>query len=212
VRTIKRVPDLRQQIFDQLRDGIKSGAVPRDERLTEMTVAKRYNVSRTPAREALALLLQAGLLAQDERGYRVPSFSRKDIDHVFEVRHLIEPYAVSCIAREATDAELKSLARFAESELKRNAGGDGYVEANKRIRQRLFALLRNDKLQQLIGLFEDRQAFIRMRTLHDPAIRRISAEGNARLIAAVTTRDAQGAEACMRYLLTEARKAVISFL
>jgi DNA-binding FadR family transcriptional regulator len=32
------------------------------------------------------------------------------------------------------------------------------------------------------------------------------------LIDAVTTRDAHGAEACMRYLLTEARKAVISLL
>ena len=111
MRTIKRVPDLRQQIFDQLRESINSGSVPHDERLTEMTVAKLYNVSRTPAREALALLSQAGLLAQDERGYRVPSFSRKDIDDVFEVRHLIEPYAVACIARDATDAELKSLWR-----------------------------------------------------------------------------------------------------
>jgi DNA-binding GntR family transcriptional regulator len=210
--TLKRAPDLRRQIFDQLRAGINAGTIPRDERLTEMTVAKLYNVSRTPAREALALLSQAGLLAQDERGYRVPGFSRKDIDDVFEVRHLIEPFAVACIARDATDAELKSLARFAHAELKRDGDNDGYVEANKRIRQRLFALLRNDKLQQLIGVFEDRQAFIRMRTLHDPAIRRISAEGNARLIDAVTTRDAQGAEACMHYLLTEARKAVISLL
>ena len=212
MRTIKRVPDLRQQIFDQLRESLNAGSVPGDERLTEMTVAKRYNVSRTPAREALALLSQAGLLAQDERGYRVPSFSRKDIDDVFEVRHLIEPYAVACIARAATDAELRSLARFADAELKRSGGNAGYVDANKRIRQRLFGLLRNDKLQQLIGVFEDRQAFIRVRTLHDPAIRRISAEGNKRLIDAVTTRDAHGAEACMRYLLTEARKAVISLL
>jgi DNA-binding GntR family transcriptional regulator len=206
---VQRVPDLRQQIFDQLRDGINAGVITDNERLTEMTVAKRYDVSRTPAREALALLYQAGLLVQEERGYRVPRFSRADIDNVFEVRRLIEPYAVACICRSATDVELKALARFAQTELKRS---DAYPEANARIRTRLFALLRNDKLLAFVTSFDDRLAFIRTRTLHDPAIRRISLEGNTRLIEAVVARDAKAAEACMRFLLDEAHKAVVDLL
>lgn len=210
--TVQRVPDLRQQIFDQLRDGINSGAVPNDERLTEMTVAKRYNVSRTPAREALALLLQAGIVAQDERGYRVPSFSRADIDHVFEVRHLVEPYAVACICRDATDADLKALSKFTSAELKRDAESDAYADVNKRVRARLFALLKNDKLMAIVTSFDDRLAFIRTQTLRDPATRRISAEGNARLIAAVTARDAHAAAACMKFLLDEAHRAVIALI
>lgn len=212
MQAVKRVPDLRQQIFDRLRESIVAGTVKDDERLTEMTVAKLFNVSRTPAREALALLFQAGFLAQDERGYRVPGFSRKDIDDVFEVRHLIEPYAVGCICRSATDAELKSLERFANAELKRSADNVGVIEANKRVRSRLFELLRNEKLLQLVNLFEDRLAFIRVRTLRDPAIRRISVEGNERLIAAVAARDEHAAEACMRYLLDEAHEAIVAVL
>jgi DNA-binding GntR family transcriptional regulator len=210
--TVQRVPDLRQQIFDQVRESINSGAVGSDERLTEMTVAKRYNVSRTPAREALALLLQAGLVTQDERGYRVPTFSRSDIDNVFEVRGLVEPYAVTCICRDATDAELKALSKFASAELKRSTNRESYADSNKRIRTRLFSLLRNDKLLAVVTAFEDRLAFIRRQTLRDPVTRKISAEGNARLIEAIAARDAAGAESCMRYLLDEAYKAVIAFI
>jgi len=210
--TVQRVPDLRRQIFDQLRESINSGAVRSDERLTEMTVAKRYNVSRTPAREALALLLQAGFLAQDERGYRVPAFSRADIDNVFEVRRLVEPYAVTCICRDATDAELKALLKFANAELKRALDRDSYAESNKRIRTRLFGLLRNDKLLAVVTSFEDRLAFIRLQTLRDPGTRRISADGNARLITAIAARDALAAETCMRYLLDEAYKAVVALI
>ena len=210
--TVQRVPDLRQQIFDQLRDSINAGAVGNDERLTEMTVAKRYNVSRTPAREALALLLQAGIVAQDERGYRIPSFSRSDIDHVFEVRHLVEPYAVGCICRDAADADLKALSKFAAAQLKRDAESDAYADANKRIRARLFGLLQNDKLLAIVTSFEDRLAFIRVRTLRDPVTRKISSDGNARLIAAVTARDARAAQACMKYLLDEAHKAVVALI
>lgn len=210
--TVQRVPDLRQQVFDQLRESINGGEIAADERLTEMTIAKRFNVSRTPAREALALLSQAGLLVQDDRGYRVPSFSRVDIDNVFEVRGLIEPYAVAWISREATDAELKALAKFTASELKRSIDNAAYADANKKIRARLFALLRNDKLLTFVESFDDRLAFIRVQTLRDPATRKISADGNAQLIAAVTARDAAAAEASMRYLLAEAHKALIALI
>jgi DNA-binding GntR family transcriptional regulator len=211
-RAVKRVPDLREQIFERLRASIRAGEVSHDDRLTEMTVAKQFDVSRTPAREALALLFQAGMLTQDARGYRLPPFSRKDIDDLFEVRHLIEPYAVRQIAEAATDAELKALERFAKTELRRSGQDMRYVEGNRRVRARLFSLLRNDKVLQLVNLFEDRLAFIRVRTLSDPAIRRISVEGNQRLIAAIAARDADGAEETMRYLLSEAHKAVVALL
>lgn len=211
-RAIKRVPDLRDQIFQRLRASILAGEIADTERLTEMTVAKLYGVSRTPAREALALLFQVGLLAQDERGYRLPAFSRQDIDDVFEVRRLIEPYAVRSICDDASDADLKALASFAASELARGDDHTGYVEANRRLRARLFQLLRNEKLQQLVSLFNDRLAFIRVRTLGDPVTRRISVEGNRRLIDAVVRRDAGDAEASMRYLLDEAHKATVALL
>lgn len=45
-RAIKRVPDLREQVFTKLREDINAGAIGDDERLTEMTVAKLYDVSR----------------------------------------------------------------------------------------------------------------------------------------------------------------------
>lgn len=211
-RAIKRVPDLRAQIFASLREDIQTGAIGADQRLTEMTVAKRYDVSRTPAREALALLSQAGLIVQDERGYRLPTFTREDVDEMFEVRRLFEPYAVRRIAEEATQAELKALGRFVNAELARSADGMSYLEANGRIRARLFALLRNKALYQLVTLFDDRLALVRIRTLGDPAVRRISVEGNRRLVAAVVARDPKDAERCMRYLLDEAQKATIASL
>jgi DNA-binding GntR family transcriptional regulator len=211
-RAIKRVPDLRAQIYDQLRESINAGEIGPEERLTEMTVAKRYEVSRTPAREALALLFQAGLLKQDQRGYSLPNFSRQDIDDLFEVRWQIEPLAVRQICATATDAELDTLARFATTEFGRDNSESKYMEINRRVRGQLFALLRNKFMLQIINMFEDRLVFIRLRTLRNPEIHRISAEGNKRLVAAIVKRDADEAEACMRHLLKEAQKATFSSL
>jgi DNA-binding GntR family transcriptional regulator len=211
-RAIKRVPDLRAQIFDQLRQSVNAGEIGPEERLTEMTVAKRYAVSRTPAREALALLHQAGILTQDSRGYCLPNFSRQDIEDLFKVRWQIEPFAVRSICESATDAELQALEKFANAEFGRDTDDEKYIEINRRVRNRIFQLLRNKVLQQIVTMFEDRLAFIRIWTLRNPEIHRISAEGNKRLVAAIVDRDADKAETAMRYLLKEAQKAIFSSL
>jgi DNA-binding GntR family transcriptional regulator len=209
---VQRVPDLRQQVFDQLREEINSGTLADDEKLTEMTVAARYSVSRTPAREALALLVHAGLLVPEGRGYHVPAFSKSDIDNVFEVRRLIEPYAVGRIARDAADADLKAMLKFVTAEVKKTVDDLGYVKANQRLRARIFSLLENDKLQATIASFDDRLVFIRRQTLRDPAIRRISAEGNLRMAEAIAARDADAADKLMRHLLDEAQKAIVALI
>jgi DNA-binding GntR family transcriptional regulator len=210
--TVQRVPDLRQQVFSQLREDIYSGTIADDERLTEMTVAGRYNVSRTPAREALALLVQAGLLAPEGRGYRVPSFSKADIDDAFEVRRLLEPYAMGCIARVATDADLKAMLKFVAGEVKKTGDNLSYVKGNQRIRARILSLLGNAKLQAIIATFDDQLVFIRRQTLREPVIRQISAQGNLKLAEALAARDVAAAEGCMTSLLSEAQKAIISLI
>jgi DNA-binding GntR family transcriptional regulator len=209
---VQRVPDLRRQVFDRLREDINAGSLGDDERLTEMTVAKRYEVSRTPAREALALLAHTGLLVPEGRGFRVPVFSRKDIDDMFEVRGLIEPYAAACIARDAGNGELKALLTFVIAEARHVTSSSAYAKANDRIRERMFSLLRNPKLHAAVSSFDDRLVFIRRQTLRDRETRDISAAGNVRLAQALAARDETGAAEAMRHLLAEAHRAIIALL
>jgi len=211
-KTLKRVPDLRDQIFEQLRESIHAGELDVSERLTEVEVAKRYNVSRTPAREALALLHKADLLKLDDQGYGLPVFSEKDINDMFEVRRMIEPPAIRLICADATAPELKTLERFSKAELKDEDDAATYGDVNRRMRQLLFSYLRNDKLRATINSFEDRLAFVRIRTLQLPELRKKSVNGNSRLLSAITKRNADEAAKWMNYLLDESQKAMIALV
>ncbi|MEZ5074213.1 MAG: GntR family transcriptional regulator [Solirubrobacterales bacterium] len=80
-------------VYSQLREGILLGEFKPGERVRQSVVAERYNVSQTPVREALARLASDGLVQlQPRRGAVVNSLSPKEIDEIYELRELLDPY------------------------------------------------------------------------------------------------------------------------
>jgi GntR family transcriptional regulator of vanillate catabolism len=88
-----------QQILDQLRALILSGAFAAGERLKEVGLARRLDVSRTPVRDALATLANEGLLLYEPNcGYTVRAFALEDLLAAFDVRATLEGMACRIVA------------------------------------------------------------------------------------------------------------------
>src|SRR5262245_46476875 len=113
MKLIERVPNLRSQIYERLRAAIRAGAYPPGTRLLESDVAKDLGVSRTPAREALALLTRDGILVHEGRSFKLPIYDAQQIRDVFEIRRRLEPYAVRMACERASTTELKTLRTLA---------------------------------------------------------------------------------------------------
>ncbi|WP_246780387.1 GntR family transcriptional regulator [Rhizobium sp. AQ_MP] len=89
-----------------LRDLILAGEVEPGERLSEVGLAERLSVSRTPLRAALQRLEQEGLVALiPSGGYAVRSFSRQEVIDAIELRGVLEGTAARLAAERATTAE-----------------------------------------------------------------------------------------------------------
>jgi DNA-binding GntR family transcriptional regulator len=81
---------------DRLRGEILGGALGPGERLVEEQVTRRFGISRAPLREALRLLAQQGLVEHlPRRGVRVATLSAQDAAELFELRDVLERYAVT---------------------------------------------------------------------------------------------------------------------
>jgi DNA-binding GntR family transcriptional regulator len=98
------------EIYERLKQDILTFAFRPGERLVELELCDRYEVSRTPVREALRRLEDDGLVvARDKGGRIVKGLDISDYEDVYAVRAVLETYAVSELAGRAVLDDIDAL-------------------------------------------------------------------------------------------------------
>ena len=94
-------------------------------RLREEELAQAFTVSRTLVRQALHRLAQDGVvLLRPNRGAQVPEPTRRDGEHVFDARRVVECEVVRRLAGKLNKAQLQELRLIVEAETRATAAQD----------------------------------------------------------------------------------------
>jgi DNA-binding GntR family transcriptional regulator len=103
----------RERVYQALRHDILALSIAPGTVLVERGLASRFAVSKTPIREALALLQRDGLVdALPRRGYLVTPVTVRDVHELFELRAALEGAAAELAAVRITADELGALERL----------------------------------------------------------------------------------------------------
>ena len=101
---------LSNSLFVKVQEDILSGKIPANSKLTEQAICKRFNVSRTPVREAFRQLESDGLIENiPNRGAYVIGLSSRDISDLFDLRSTFEVQAVEWAIERMNDDEVSTL-------------------------------------------------------------------------------------------------------
>lgn len=101
---------LSNNLFSQIQMDILSGKIKHGEKLTELSICKKYNVSRTPVREAFRQLESDGLIENiPNRGAFVLGLNKRDISDLFDLRCLFEMQAVQWAIERMNEDEIDKL-------------------------------------------------------------------------------------------------------
>lgn len=94
-----------------IREMILNGELQAGERITEIGLAERLSLSRTPIRNALPALAAEGFLEPlSKRGYSVKVFSQEECQSALELRAILEGHAACTLAKkEDKTAALQAL-------------------------------------------------------------------------------------------------------
>ncbi len=137
-----------QRALMGVRDLVISGGIRAGSRLSEVALAEKLGISRTPLRAALARLEQEGLVeAIPSGGYAVRSFTREDVIDAIELRGVLEGTALRLAAeRGVAPARMGELHRLlAELDLTQKGeveemNFDAYVDLNAAFHEKLWSL------------------------------------------------------------------------
>lgn len=122
---------LREQIYQRLRDDLRSGKFAPGEKITIRQIAARERTSPTPVREALYRLVAEGtLVAEANRSTRVPLLTGADIRELRTIRAAVESLAAAKVAEVCDASLIANLRSIAVKLYEARAKGD--VEADLR--------------------------------------------------------------------------------
>lgn len=168
--------------------------------IDEKALANRWQISRTPLREALKVLAGEGLVELvPQRGCKVVALSEADAEELFPVMALLEGRCAREATLKASATELAELGRL-HDELERCAAAadvDGYYRTNHVFHSRVQQLAGNRWLDRCTTDLRRFMRLMRGRQLNLPGRMVTSISEHRTLIAAMRGRDAAGAQQAM---------------
>lgn len=143
-----RAEELRLQLADEIvRGAIEPGCA-----LDEETLARRFNVSRTPVREAIRLLAASGLVeVRAHRAAVVAQPSEQQLIGMFEAMADLEALCAGYAAERMTSVERGALENIHEKLRVMIQSGDpqSYHEVNEAFHASIYAGAHNDYLAEI---------------------------------------------------------------
>jgi DNA-binding GntR family transcriptional regulator len=151
---IDRYLSLGDRAYASLKDSLIRGALRPGTKLTVRSIARVFEVSTTPARDAITRLLGEGALVNlGPKTVVVPHLTQNVLDEVTAIRLALEGLAAEKAAQHVTEADLEQLEKLQE---KINAGLDSanYVDVLHANYDFHFLIYRRAAMPRLVSIIE----------------------------------------------------------
>jgi DNA-binding GntR family transcriptional regulator len=150
----------KSRIYREVRRSIIMGHRKPGERLEVEALAKTYQTSVTPVRDALQMLSQEGLVTIRPRsGYFVVRITLKQLRDMLELRKILELSAIERAALRITEEQIAELRRVhAGYTGDDDESYDRYTDENRRFHFLVAQASGNQELAELVAHLHDRMA------------------------------------------------------
>ena len=144
---------LSDEVFHRLRDSIVRGELAPGEKVKDAELAERLGLSRTPVREALARLVESGLVEAKPGVYtRITTLNRRDVEKTLAVLRSLDRLAVETAVPLLTKRDLEQM-RQANRDFERAVDAedtDAALEADDRFHAVTLTAADNPVLRRVV--------------------------------------------------------------
>ena len=197
--------------YERLLRAIEEGELVPGSRLREAELAERFQISRTPVREALGRLEAQGLVAHEpHRGASVAQLDYGQVSELYDMREVLEGTAARLAAVHASVVETEILEEMVARDRALLGDAPALARTNRLFHRQIHGAARNRFLQ---GTLETMRLSLVLlpgaTTLSAPDRAAESLAEHTAIVAAIRAHDGDAAEAAARAHIRAAFKARI---
>ncbi len=204
--------DLRQIVYEKIKQAIVEGIIKPGEKLSEVDLAEKMAVSRTPVREAIRQLAKTGLVTLTPRkGAFVSVPTLDDASSLYELREDLEMFAVGLIAEDPPAAELQEFRQIFLT-MDNSTEPNMYLQEDRRFHLFLYEASGNRFLQSALMNLIDMINLYRPYSLAERHCIEPLCQGHVSIIDALLARDGDQARQEMSAHIRLNRNSLEEFL
>jgi DNA-binding GntR family transcriptional regulator len=206
---------LRERIYEEIVRLIVAGDLPSGAPIDEKELTEKLQVSRTPFREAIGTLAKEGLIEiKPYRGFFVRSFTRKEIDDLYELRKTLECFAVELAVPRMSDRDIAGLEKVLDAavEALRRRDMETYGLRDREFHETIAERSENAALIETLSRLALQIQICRTIANESQEFAERAAQERDEILKALRARDAAAASALMRAHISDVQSAVLARL
>lgn len=159
-----------EQFYHSIKRMIFEGKFKPGDRIIENQLAKEFNVSKSPIREAIRMLEHEGLIVTDEKSRMIvyqPTL--KDVEEIYFCRKALESFAVRLMIEKATDEELKKIDELLHKTkiaVENSEEDNTIISMNEAFHNLIIDYTKNDRLKKQLKDLKSLMYFFRIMNFH----------------------------------------------
>ena len=215
------VMNLRDRIEEELREAIISGIFQPGQKIVEYDIAKQFEVSRVPVREALSALQKDGLVVNSfHKGYSVPILTAKDIEELYDIRLILELGGLRLSMKNLTEDNYDDLQNFVDQLGENLSHGNNNNESHQTVmrldidfHEYIIKCANNDRLHKMWkGIRSQSQLLIGVTSMTNFDYKEQPREMHQHLLDAIRSNNMSKVEAELTFHLEDAKNRALRTL
>lgn len=188
-------------IYEELKREIINLHLHFGEPLVEEELAQKYDVSRTPVRQALRRLENENFVViMPYRGCFVRQLSENDIDEIYTVRAVLEGYCVNCATKVINQENITVIEQDINNGIIKceQSGDKEFGQEGQKLHQISIEIGGNRRIRQILKNISEQNQWLHNYSIHVPGRFMQSCQEHLAILDSMKAGDAEQAEKLMR--------------
>lgn len=201
----------RDVVLQRIRELIVTGALKPNKIFSEAELAERFGTSRTPVRQAIAILDHEGLVDQRPQiGASVHQVSAEELDQLIELRIVVESLTAAALAETTSPDRLEGLEELLDRmETCINKGDKvGFNDVDAEFHCRIAANSGRLLAEEIVRSMRDKIRILGLNALREDGAMKVVLAEHYDIFEAISNRQAEDARSAVDTHLTQAAKRI----